>query len=53
MTSALQSPRAWCVLLAVLIVGFCVDIMTKVYAFEHVAPAPVLLERDQLLSNTT
>lgn len=52
MTPALRSPRAWCVLLAVLIVGFSVDIMTKVYAFNHVAPAPILLERDQLLSNT-
>lgn len=50
MTPTLQSPRAWCTLLAVLIVGFCVDIMTKVYAFEHVAPVPVVLVRDQLLS---
>jgi len=52
MTPALRSPRAWFVLLTILIVGFSVDIMTKVYAFEHVTQVPVVLERDQLLSNT-
>ncbi len=52
MTPALQSPRAWCILLAVMAIGFSIDIATKMYAFEHVAPTPVVLERDQLLSNT-
>ena len=51
MSHTLQSPRAWLTLLAVLIIGFSADIITKMYAFEHVAPFPVVLERDQLLSN--
>lgn len=52
MTPSWKSPRAWLLLLAVLFAGFSVDIMTKVYAFEHVAPIPVVLDRDNLLTNT-
>ncbi|MDP7008269.1 MAG: signal peptidase II [Phycisphaerales bacterium] len=51
MTETMRSPRAWILLLSVLIVGFALDITTKVYAFHNVAPSPVLLEREQLLSN--
>ncbi len=52
MTPSWKSPRAWLLLLTVLIVGFSVDLMTKVYAFEHVAPVPVVLDRHHLLANT-
>ena len=52
MKPALHSPRAWFILIAVLLVGFSVDIMTKLYAFEHVAPSPIVLVRNELLLNT-
>ena len=51
MTPSFRSPKAWFLLLAILIIGFTADIVTKAYAFEHVTPTPVLLEREQLLTN--
>ena len=51
MISAWRSPKSWGVLLLVTFIGFSVDIYTKSLAFEKVADAPVILEREQLLSN--
>jgi signal peptidase II len=49
--SAWRSPRAWAILLIVTILGFTADLYTKSLAFENIAHEPVILERDQLLSN--
>ena len=51
MCCAWRSPKSWAILLLVMIVGFCADICTKSLAFEKVADAPVVLQREQLLSN--
>ena len=51
MQSAWHSPKAWASLLLVMIIGFSTDIYSKSVAFEKVADSPVLLEREQLLSN--
>ncbi len=51
MQSAWRSPKAWASLLLVMIIGFSADIYSKSVAFEKVADSPVLLEREQLLSN--
>lgn len=51
MQSAWRSPRSWVILLLVASVGFIADISTKTWAFETIAKSPVILERDQLLSN--
>jgi len=51
MQSAWRSPRAWAILLLVTCVCFITDISTKSWAFEQIASEPVLLEREQLLSN--
>jgi signal peptidase II len=48
---AWKSPRAWLLLLAVTVSGFAADISTKVWAFRSVTQEPVILEREQLLSN--
>ncbi|MBC8522551.1 signal peptidase II [PVC group bacterium] len=53
LTPAWKSSRAWSILFVVLLIGFSFDLATKVYAFNHVAPTPIILERDQLLSNPT
>ena len=53
MQSAWHSPKAWASLLLVMIIGFSADIYSKSVAFEKVADSPVLLEREQLLSNLT
>ncbi len=50
-TPAWKSPRAWLILLTVMLVGFAADLRSKSWAFQHVTNQPVLLERDQLLSN--
>ena len=34
-----------------MVAGFTVDVLSKSWAFQHVATQPVLLKRDQLLSN--
>ena len=46
-----KSPRAWVILLTVMLAGFSIDLLTKAWAFQNVANQPVLLARDQLLSN--
>ncbi|MBT6269335.1 MAG: signal peptidase II [Phycisphaerae bacterium] len=48
---AWKSPRAWIILITVMLLGFSADIATKNWAFNSVASHPVVLERDQLLSN--
>jgi signal peptidase II len=48
---AWKSPRAWLLLLAVTVAGFAADISTKAWAFSAVTQEPVILEREQLLSN--
>jgi signal peptidase II len=50
-TPAWQSPRAWLVLLTVMLIGFSADLATKKWAFQSIANQPVILEREQLLSN--
>jgi len=49
--SAWRSPRAWLILLAVTFIGFTADLYTKSVAFQRITSSPVVLERDQLLSN--
>lgn len=51
MSSAWRSPRSWAILLIVTLAGFTVDLMTKAWAFQEIAGNPVILEREQLLSN--
>ena len=51
MKSAWRSPRAWAILFIVTIIGFSADLLTKSWAFQEIAPSPVILEREQLLSN--
>lgn len=51
MQSAWRSPRAWLILLLVAIAGCFADITTKTWAFDTIANSPVILEREQLLSN--
>jgi len=48
---AWKSPRAWIILITIMLVGFSADIATKNWAFNSVASHPIVLERDQLLSN--
>ena len=50
-TPAWQSPKAWFVLCTVIVIGFTADLYTKSLAFEKVAAQPVILDREQLLSN--
>ncbi len=50
-TPSWQSPRAWILLLSVMAIGFTADIATKKWAFQNIANQPVILEREQLLSN--
>lgn len=47
---AYRSPRAWAIFLAVLIVGLSLDIWTKYWTFANVADAPVVLDRERLLT---
>ncbi len=48
---AWKSPRAWFILCTVMLLGFTADVATKSWAFTHVADQPVILAREQLLSN--
>ena len=43
---------AWLVLCCVVAAGLSADLVTKHLAFEHVAPTPVVLERDALLASS-
>lgn len=47
-----RSPRAWTVLLIVLITSLAADLSTKSWAFHSIASYPVVLDRSQLLSNS-
>jgi signal peptidase II len=48
---AWKSPRAWIILCTVMLLGFAADLSTKSWAFKNVTGQPVVLEREQLLSN--
>lgn len=50
---AFCSPRAWALLLGILLIGLLVDIGTKYWAFVAVADQPVTLDRDALLADPT
>lgn len=50
-TPAYRSPRAWAVLLLVLILGLTLDISTKYVTFATVASDPVELDRNELLAD--
>jgi signal peptidase II len=44
-----RSPRAWAVLLIVTLVGLVADLGSKYWAFRHVAGAPVVIDREEVL----
>ncbi|MBT8484796.1 MAG: signal peptidase II [Phycisphaerales bacterium] len=48
--TAFGSPRAWAILLAVLVVGLAADLWSKSWSFDNVAQTPVELDRDRLLA---
>lgn len=47
--STLRSPRAWAVLLSVLIAGLAFDLWSKYAAFEHIADRPVEVVRSEVM----
>jgi signal peptidase II len=47
--STLRSPRAWVVLLGVLVAGLAVDLVSKQLAFAHIADRPVEVRRELVL----
>ncbi|MEM8757458.1 MAG: signal peptidase II [Planctomycetota bacterium] len=49
-TAAVRSPRAWAVLLSVLVLGLVADLATKYAAFAMVAEQPVAVERDAVIA---
>lgn len=49
--SAFKSPRAWAVLLIVLVLGLVADLWSKDYAFKHVGAEPVTVVREQVLAS--
>lgn len=48
--SPAKSPRAWLVLLCVVAFSIVADLWSKAAAFKHIAPVPVVVERDAVLS---
>lgn len=48
--SAIASPRAWAVLLVVLILGLASDLVSKNLAFRHIAGHPVVFDRSEVLA---
>ncbi len=48
---AFHSPSAWMLLLAVLIIGLTFDLGSKTWSFNHVAGAPIELDRNELLAD--
>lgn len=46
---AITSPRAWLVLLAVVIVGLATDLGSKAVAFRNIADGPVQISRERVL----
>ncbi|MBL8763855.1 MAG: signal peptidase II [Phycisphaerae bacterium] len=49
-TSPARSLRAWSLLLTVMVLGLIIDLGSKSVAFRMVADAPVVLDRDRILS---
>ena len=49
---AWRSPIAWATLLLVTFCGLSLDLWSKSWAFEHVAPNPVVLDRSEVLANS-
>ncbi len=47
--SAARSPRAWVVLLSVLVAALATDLASKRLAFDHLAPIPIALDRQAVL----
>jgi signal peptidase II len=47
--STWRSRRAWVVLILVTILGLAADLVSKKLAFEHVADAPVTINRDEVI----
>ena len=50
---AWRAPRAWAVLLVVLVVGLVVDLGSKEWAFRTVAGEPVVLQKETILGDPT
>ncbi|MCA9272322.1 MAG: signal peptidase II [Phycisphaerales bacterium] len=50
-TTALQSPRAWAVLLVVLVLGLAADLASKSIAFRTIADHPVSVTREEVLAS--
>lgn len=48
---ARHSPRAWTILLIVLLLGLAADLYTKAWSFANVHREPVVLERDVLVAD--
>lgn len=48
---AWRSPRAWALLLAVVVTGLCIDLVSKWWAFRSVADAPVELRYEDIAGN--
>jgi signal peptidase II len=48
---ALHAPRAWALLLAVVVFGLAIDLASKSLAFEHIAPFPVHIQRADVLAS--
>lgn len=47
--AAWRSRAAWLVLLLVTVLGLVIDLASKSLAFQHLGPAPVLIERDHVI----
>jgi len=47
--SSLSSGRAWAVLIVVTVIGLALDLGSKWYAFAHIAPHPVIIDRARVL----
>lgn len=50
-TPARRSATAWVVLLGVLLAGLGLDLGTKIWSFDNVANAPVVLDRTSIIEN--
>ncbi|MAJ47000.1 MAG: hypothetical protein CBC35_07010 [Planctomycetes bacterium TMED75] len=48
---AWKSPLAWLTLLLITFLGLGLDLWSKHWAFENVAPLPVVLDRDEILAD--
>lgn len=52
-TPAWRSPKAWCVLVVVVLCGLGFDLGTKTWSFNSVAGHPVHIDRQALIENAT